>query len=92
MTIEIVCHELIVMTRVVDDIQSSWRKNADSCLLILKPPLVFSSYHPPLAKRICENMGTKVFYIPGNTDSIAVISCSLLSVIKNFGSQPFVSL
>ena len=36
MTIEIVCHELIVMTRVAGDIQSSSRRNSGGCRLVLK--------------------------------------------------------
>ena len=34
---EIVCHELIVMTRVTGDIQSSSRWNSGSRRLVLKP-------------------------------------------------------
>ena len=37
MTIEIVSHELIVMTRVAGDIQSSSRRNSGGCRLVLKP-------------------------------------------------------
>ena len=37
MTIEIVCHELIVMNRVAGDIQSSSRRNSGGCRLVLKP-------------------------------------------------------
>ena len=36
-TIEIVCHELIFMTRVAGDIQSSSRRNFGSCRLVLRP-------------------------------------------------------
>ena len=36
MTIEIVSHELIVMTRVAGDIQSSSRRNSGGCWLVLK--------------------------------------------------------
>ena len=36
MTIEIVCRELIVMTRVAGDIQSSSRQNSVGCWLVLK--------------------------------------------------------
>ena len=37
MTIEIVCHALIVMTRVASNIQSSSRRNSGRCWLVLKP-------------------------------------------------------
>ena len=37
MTIEIFYHELIVMTRVAGDIQSSSRRNSGGCWLVLKP-------------------------------------------------------
>lgn len=37
MKMEVVCHELIVMTRVAGDIQSSSRRNSGGCRLGLKP-------------------------------------------------------
>ena len=37
MTVKIVCHELSVMTRVANDIQSSSRQNSGSRHLVLKP-------------------------------------------------------
>ena len=37
MTIEIVCHELIAMTGVADDIQPRSRRNSGGCWLVLKP-------------------------------------------------------
>ena len=39
-TIKIVCHELIVMTSVASDIQSSSRQNAGH-QLVLKPPCIY---------------------------------------------------
>ena len=46
---KIVCHELIVMTRVAGDIQSSSRWNSGSRWLVLKP-LSLSQLHGPVDK------------------------------------------